>query len=181
MAKQSAKNGTMSPVGSPATEGAARRARRSAGYREAQERLAPYEQLARIVIRRRLDLGLTQEQLAQRMDELLGDLSDRERSAQHLGADTTKARSGARDAVRDGIRARTGRQAGTRTRPGVAAFASTVYVDVDGFGTGPSQWISVSSIPNCYSLVASSLPFGSFAVRDRPSLAVDVGRATLET
>src|SRR5438270_720831 len=43
------------------------RARRSPGYRAARERLAPYEQLARIVIRRRMELGLTQEQLAERM------------------------------------------------------------------------------------------------------------------
>ena len=82
MTKPSAKNGTMSPVGSPATEGAARRARHSAGYREAQERLAPYEQLARIVIRRRLDLGLTQEQLAQRMGTSYSAIS-RIESGQH--------------------------------------------------------------------------------------------------
>lgn len=52
---------------SPVGEAAARRARRSAGYRQARARLAPYEELARIVIRRRLELGLTQEELAGRM------------------------------------------------------------------------------------------------------------------
>jgi ribosome-binding protein aMBF1 (putative translation factor) len=62
-----AKRKSMSPVGSTVVEGARRRARRSAGYREARVRLAPYEQLARIVIRRRMELGLTQEQLAERM------------------------------------------------------------------------------------------------------------------
>ena len=56
-----------SPVGASVSEAAARRARRSPGYRQARERLAPYEQLARIVIRRRMELGLTQEQLAERM------------------------------------------------------------------------------------------------------------------
>ena len=55
------------PIGSTAASGSARRARRSAEYRHARERLAPYEQLARIVIRRRMDLGLTQEKLAGRM------------------------------------------------------------------------------------------------------------------
>jgi ribosome-binding protein aMBF1 (putative translation factor) len=55
------------PVGSAASEGARRRARRSAAYREAQARLAPYEQLARIVVRRRMELELTQAQLAGRM------------------------------------------------------------------------------------------------------------------
>ena len=57
----------VSAVGSTAAEGAGRRARRSPGYREANVRLAPYEQLTRIVIRRRMELGLTQEQLAKRM------------------------------------------------------------------------------------------------------------------
>ena len=61
------KMNTGSPVGSTAAGAAGRRARRSAGYREARARLAPYEQLARIVIRRRMDLGLTQGQLAERM------------------------------------------------------------------------------------------------------------------
>jgi ribosome-binding protein aMBF1 (putative translation factor) len=56
-----------SPIGSRTSESARRRARRSAGYRDAQERLAPHEQLARIVIRRRMDLGLTQKELASRM------------------------------------------------------------------------------------------------------------------
>lgn len=55
------------PVGSSVAEASGRRARRSAAYREARERLAPYEQLARIVIRRRMELSLTQEQLAKRM------------------------------------------------------------------------------------------------------------------
>ncbi len=57
----------VSPVGSTVAEAAGRRARRSSGYGEARERLAPYEQLARIVIRRRVELNLTQEQLAERM------------------------------------------------------------------------------------------------------------------
>jgi ribosome-binding protein aMBF1 (putative translation factor)/phage-related protein len=56
-----------SPVGSTVSEGARRRARRSAGYGEAKAQLEAYEQLARIVIRRRMELDLTQEQLATRM------------------------------------------------------------------------------------------------------------------
>ena len=62
-----AKSKSVSPIGSPATEATGGRARRSPGYQAARERLAPYEQLARIVIRRRTELGLTQEELAQRM------------------------------------------------------------------------------------------------------------------
>ena len=72
----------VSPVGSIASEGAARRAGRSAGYREARERLAPYGELARIVIRRRLDLGLTQGQLAERMGTSYSAIS-RIESGQH--------------------------------------------------------------------------------------------------
>lgn len=45
------------PVGSTIAAAAARRVGASAGYREARERLAPYEQLARIVIRRRMELA----------------------------------------------------------------------------------------------------------------------------
>jgi ribosome-binding protein aMBF1 (putative translation factor) len=56
-----------SPVGAPAAEGRRRRARRSPEYRVAQERLAPYEVIARFVIQRRAELGLTQAQLAERM------------------------------------------------------------------------------------------------------------------
>ena len=45
----------------------ARDRRRDTRYRAARERLAPYEGIARFVIMRRAELGLTQEQLAQRM------------------------------------------------------------------------------------------------------------------
>lgn len=62
-----AKSKSVSPVGSPVGEAAGRRARRSAGYRQARALLAPYEELARIVIRRRMELALTQEELAARM------------------------------------------------------------------------------------------------------------------
>jgi ribosome-binding protein aMBF1 (putative translation factor) len=55
-----------SPIGTPPAE-AARRRRRDPAYRAAQERLAPYEGIARFVIMRRSELGLTQEQLAARM------------------------------------------------------------------------------------------------------------------
>lgn len=57
----------MSPVGSSASEARRRRERRSTAYRAAQERLAPYEAVARFAIRRRGELGLTQAELARRM------------------------------------------------------------------------------------------------------------------
>jgi ribosome-binding protein aMBF1 (putative translation factor) len=42
-------------------------ASRSEAYRTEQERLAPYEELARLVIKHRAALGLSQEELADRM------------------------------------------------------------------------------------------------------------------
>ena len=57
----------MSAAGTPASEARRRRARTSTEYRAAQERLVPYEAIARFVIQRRAELGMTQEQLAERM------------------------------------------------------------------------------------------------------------------
>jgi ribosome-binding protein aMBF1 (putative translation factor) len=54
-------------IGTPAADASRRRRRRDPEYRVAQERLAPYEGIARFVIKRRAELGLTQEQLAERM------------------------------------------------------------------------------------------------------------------
>src|SRR5271167_5189338 len=56
----------ISPVGSSHRESMRRRAR-NPEYRAELERLAPYEALARIVIRRRGQLELSQAELAQRM------------------------------------------------------------------------------------------------------------------
>ena len=57
----------VSPVGRTAKEAATRRASRSAAYRTEQERLRPYEELARHIIRLRMDHDLSQEQLAARV------------------------------------------------------------------------------------------------------------------
>lgn len=62
----SPRKSTVSPVGAPVSAARHRRAR-SPEYRDAQERLAPYEAIARFVVQRRAELGLTQEQLAERM------------------------------------------------------------------------------------------------------------------
>lgn len=56
----------ISPVGTSHRESMRHRAR-NPEYRAELERLAPYEALARIVIRRRGQLGLSQAELAQRM------------------------------------------------------------------------------------------------------------------
>ena len=56
-----------SPVGDSTRDGAGRRSRESTEYRAEQERLAPYEALARLIVTHRAQLGLTQQQLAERM------------------------------------------------------------------------------------------------------------------
>lgn len=56
--------GKLSPVSQRKSK---RRRRSNREYRAARERLAPYEGIARLVIMRRAELGLTQEQLADRM------------------------------------------------------------------------------------------------------------------
>jgi len=56
-----------SPIGSSAADARRRRARRSAAYRAEQARLAPYEDIARLVIKHRMALGLTQQDVAERM------------------------------------------------------------------------------------------------------------------
>lgn len=57
---------TISPIGESVADATHRRMRNPA-YRAEFERLAPYEGLARIVIRRRGQLGLSQAELAKRM------------------------------------------------------------------------------------------------------------------
>ena len=57
----------MSPIGDHARDGAGRRSRQSVEYRAEQQRLAPYEALARLIIKHRAKLGLTQQELAERM------------------------------------------------------------------------------------------------------------------
>jgi ribosome-binding protein aMBF1 (putative translation factor) len=56
-----------SPVGTTVTHAMARRARRSPEYRAEQERLAQFEELARLVIKHRAALGISQEELARRV------------------------------------------------------------------------------------------------------------------
>ena len=71
----------VSPAGAPVSEARRRRAS-SPEYRVEQERLAPYEAIARFVIQRRAELGLTQEQLAERMGTSYSAIS-RIESGQH--------------------------------------------------------------------------------------------------
>jgi len=53
-----------SPIGVAHSESMEKRARKSAAYRAALQEQQPYEQFARLVIRKRMKLGLTQQELA---------------------------------------------------------------------------------------------------------------------
>jgi transcriptional regulator with XRE-family HTH domain len=54
-------------MGSTVKRGSARRARHSPAYRAEQRRLAHFEELARLVIKHRSALGLSQQELADRV------------------------------------------------------------------------------------------------------------------
>ncbi len=82
---------TVSPIGSTHRAGGRRRAQRSAVYREELQRLAPYEGVARIVIARRQALGLTQQELANRVGTSHSVIS-RIESGQHPTSVTTLRR-----------------------------------------------------------------------------------------
>lgn len=56
-----------SPLGATTTDASRRRAARSPAYRREQRRLAGFEELSRLVIRHRAELGLSQKELAERV------------------------------------------------------------------------------------------------------------------
>ena len=85
------KEAAVSPAGSTTRAGSRRRAQRSAVYREELRRLAPHEGIARIVIARRQALGLTQQELAERVGTSHSVIS-RIESGQHPSSVTTLRR-----------------------------------------------------------------------------------------
>jgi ribosome-binding protein aMBF1 (putative translation factor) len=58
---------TSSPIGSSSVVSSRRRSQRSGEYQAEVARLQPFEDIARAVIRLRMDAGLSQEALAKRM------------------------------------------------------------------------------------------------------------------
>ncbi len=80
-----------SPVGTTVTEHVELGRARSRGYRDAHDRLRPFEQLARVVIMRRAQLGLTQQALAERMGTTASAIS-RIESGQHRTSTETLRR-----------------------------------------------------------------------------------------
>jgi ribosome-binding protein aMBF1 (putative translation factor) len=82
---------SQTPIGTDATTARRRRAERSAEYRGEETRLAAFEQVARMVIGRRIELGITQEQLAARMETSASTIS-RIEGGQHVTSFTTLER-----------------------------------------------------------------------------------------
>ena len=83
---------SVSPVGEPVAQGGRLRAR-SAEYESEWARLAPFEAIARQVIMRRGELGLTQKELADRIGTSHSAISRLE-SGQHRASITTLERVG---------------------------------------------------------------------------------------
>lgn len=89
--KPAATRSNQSPIGSTHHAASGRRAQRSAVYREELRRITPYEGIARIVIGRRQALGLTQQELAERIGTSHCVIS-RIESGQHPSSVTTLRR-----------------------------------------------------------------------------------------
>jgi ribosome-binding protein aMBF1 (putative translation factor) len=81
---------SVSPVGSTRRAASRRHAERSAAYRRELARIAPYEGIARIVIARRQALGLTQQELAERVGTSHSVISRIERGQQPTSVTTLR-------------------------------------------------------------------------------------------
>jgi ribosome-binding protein aMBF1 (putative translation factor) len=79
-----------SPVGTSVSEHVESKLARSKSYREAYERLAPFEQIARIAIMRRAHLGLSQRQVAARMGTTTSVISRIESGQHRTGTETLR-------------------------------------------------------------------------------------------
>lgn len=84
---------SLSPVGGTVAGDIERNRRESPAFRAEYDRLAGFEQLARIVIMRRAELGLSQEDLAERMGTT-GSTVSRIESGQHATTANTLKRLG---------------------------------------------------------------------------------------
>lgn len=81
---------TDSPIGSSVEGHIADDRARSAKYQETQDRLRPFEEIARVVIMRRAQLGLTQQELAERMGTTKSVISRIESGQHRSGTDTLR-------------------------------------------------------------------------------------------
>ena len=92
MSTKTSVSATPSPAGEPVTQGGRRRAR-GAEYESERARLEPFEAIARQVIMRRGEFGLTQKELAGRIGTSHSAISRLE-SGQHRASITTLERVG---------------------------------------------------------------------------------------
>jgi ribosome-binding protein aMBF1 (putative translation factor) len=79
-----------SPIGLTVADHIAERRSSSARFREIQAELQPFEELARIVIMRRAELGLTQQELADRMESTKSVISRIESGRHRTNTDTLR-------------------------------------------------------------------------------------------
>ncbi len=78
------------PIGSSVEGHIGQRRAPSPKYQETQDRLRPFEEIARLVIMRRAQLGLTQQELADRMDTTKSVISRIESGQHRSGTDTLR-------------------------------------------------------------------------------------------
>ena len=79
-----------SPIGTSVSEHVERKLASNERYREAYERLEPFEQIARIAIMRRAQLGLSQQQVAERMGTTTSVISRIESGQHRTGTETLR-------------------------------------------------------------------------------------------
>ncbi len=79
-----------SPIGTSVSEHVQGKLARNKRYREAYERLEPCEQIARIAIMRRAQLGLSQQQVAERMGTTTSVISRIESGQHRTGTETLR-------------------------------------------------------------------------------------------
>ncbi len=101
-----------SPIGASVADSVEHKRSKSASYRDSAERLEPFEQLARVVIMRRAKLGLSQRDLAKRMDTTSSVISRIESGQHRTSIETIRRLAQALDG-----QAVFGFDFGTRSRP----------------------------------------------------------------
>lgn len=80
----------VSPIGSSVADDIAQRRADNPEVREAYDRVRPFEEIARIVITRRAKLGLTQQELAERMGTTKSVISRIESGQHRSGTETLR-------------------------------------------------------------------------------------------
>lgn len=80
----------VSPVGTTVEEEIEDQLRQNRRFREEHDRLAPFEQIARLVIMRRAELGLSQQEVAKRMGTTASVISRIESGQHRTSAETLR-------------------------------------------------------------------------------------------